>query len=267
MTGPSSAPIAPQPAQPSICHGVQSPWPRKKFDTKAATAPTAIPARAPRPAPAATQITVTGWTPGMAAKSTRPAAATPPSVATTATSRAESGPDSSQAIPAATRAAAASSSGSAASRGDVAVQAAAAKATPAATTMATLGMHQRLLRRQRHGPVGDRRRERDVVCDYEGGARRGTRAQEPGELALAGGVDAAGRLVEDEDVRLDGQHAREREALPLAAREIARVPFLEPGQADLGERSAGATGVGGERDFVERTFLHEVTARVLRQVR
>src|SRR5207249_1539780 len=98
--GASSAPTAPHAAQPSICCGVQIPSPRNRFDTNAAIAPVATPARSPSEAPATTATTVTGCTPGTAAKSTRPAAAAAPSVATTASSRVESGPDSNQAIPA-----------------------------------------------------------------------------------------------------------------------------------------------------------------------
>ena len=33
--------------QPAICHGVQGPWEMKKFETSAATAPTAKPGAAP----------------------------------------------------------------------------------------------------------------------------------------------------------------------------------------------------------------------------
>ena len=54
-------------------------------------------ARGPSATPAAATITVTGWTPGTGAKRTRPAAASPPSVATSVRSRAETVPPSSQA--------------------------------------------------------------------------------------------------------------------------------------------------------------------------
>src|SRR4029079_9452660 len=63
----ASAPATPHAPQASICQGVQTPWPRKTFETKAAIAPTANPLRAPRAAPATTVITVTGCTPGIAA--------------------------------------------------------------------------------------------------------------------------------------------------------------------------------------------------------
>jgi hypothetical protein len=43
----SSAPLIPTSPQPAICHGVHGPWEMKKFDTSAATAPTAKPGAAP----------------------------------------------------------------------------------------------------------------------------------------------------------------------------------------------------------------------------
>src|SRR5262245_14804249 len=154
-SGERPAPAAPHAAQPSICHGVQRPCPRKRFETNAARPPTATPARRPSAAPATTQITVTGWTPGIGAKRTRPAAAAPASVATTATSRAESGPDSNQAAPATMIAPAARSSESAASAGATAVHTAAAKATPAAESATVLDRGLLRRRRERDGAIGD----------------------------------------------------------------------------------------------------------------
>jgi hypothetical protein len=60
MKGAARAPAAPHAPQASICHGVHGPCPRKKLETSAAVAPTAIPARSPSAAPAATTMTVTG---------------------------------------------------------------------------------------------------------------------------------------------------------------------------------------------------------------
>ena len=65
MSGASAEPARPHAPQPSICHGVHGPWPRKKFEESAARAPVANPARGPSAAPAATVITVTGCTPGI----------------------------------------------------------------------------------------------------------------------------------------------------------------------------------------------------------
>ena len=53
-------PAAPHAPQPSICCGVQIPCPRKRFDTNAASAPVATPARIPSAEPATIAITVTG---------------------------------------------------------------------------------------------------------------------------------------------------------------------------------------------------------------
>src|SRR3990172_3403696 len=72
----------------------------------------------------------------MAAKSTRPAAATPPSVATIATSFAEPGPDSSHAAPATTIAAATRRSARLALPGSSAAQAPAPKTPSAASRSA-----------------------------------------------------------------------------------------------------------------------------------
>ena len=58
-----------------ICQGVHDPCPKKKFDTRAATAPTTNPERRPRAAPATMAMALTGLTSGIGAKSTRPAAA------------------------------------------------------------------------------------------------------------------------------------------------------------------------------------------------
>ncbi len=77
---------------PVICHGVHGPWPRKTFDASAAAAPVASPARAPSVTPVTATIIVTGWTLGIAAKSTRPPAAAAASAATSASSRPRFGP-------------------------------------------------------------------------------------------------------------------------------------------------------------------------------
>src|SRR4051794_4431005 len=267
-SGASPAPAAPHPAQPSICHGVHSPWPRKRLETNAASAPTAMPARRPSAAPATTQITVTGWTPGTGAKRTRPAAAAPASVATTATSRAESGPDSNQAAPATMTAPAARSSDSAASAGATAVHTAAAKATPAATKTTVLDSGGLPRLRERDGAIGDRSRKRTVMRDHEGRALGSRGAQKRGELGLSIGVDSARRLVEDQDVRLRHQHRGERESLALAAREIARMPVLEPGEADGGERTPRPReiAVDAERDLLVGALLEEIAAGILREV-
>src|SRR5262249_54660981 len=165
-------PATPTPPHASICQGVHGPCPRKKFDASAASAPTPKPARAPSAAPAATVITVTGWTPGTAANRTRPAAAVAASVATRASVLPAPRPGSSHAAPAASRAAASRSSASAAWRGVVAAQAAEAKATIAAPAMNALDTDELLFRGQRDHAVGHHSREGNVVSDDESRAAR-----------------------------------------------------------------------------------------------
>ena len=76
---------------------------------------------------------------------------------------------------------------------------------------------------------------------------RGERAEAVGELALDGAVHAAGRLVEaDGGGCLSPAHDdREREALALAAREVARVAVAEVGEADRRERLGGRVEAAG----------------------
>src|SRR6476620_9633771 len=215
------APATPHAPQASICHGVQGPWPRKKFDASAATAPVAKPARAPSAAPAATVITVTGCTPGTATKSTRPAAATAASVATSAMSFEAFGPVSSQAAPATSSPLAASSSGKPERAGSIATQVAAASAAAQAPAAASLGTRG-LPGFQVDETVGDVSCEHEVVRDDERRAAGRLAAEDLGQFVLAGRVDSPRRLVEDENVRLRDEDAREREAFTLPAGEVAR---------------------------------------------
>src|SRR6266576_5612642 len=157
----ASAPATPHAPQPSICHGVHVPCPRKKFETNAASAPPAKPLRAPRAAPAATVMTVTGCTPGIAAKRTRPAAAAAPSVAIRASSFAEPGLRSSQATPAARSAKATSKTGKPAWERSSAVHTAAANAVSAAVTSAVLDKDELPPKDDR--AISDRTREVHVV--------------------------------------------------------------------------------------------------------
>ena len=97
---------------------------------------------------------------------------------------------------------------------------------------------------------------------------RRLRAQERGQLGLALRVDAAGRLVEDEQVGLGGEHRGEREPLPLAAREVARVALLEAGQPDRRERGARAPRSSPTPSATSSSARSrdEVAAGILRQV-
>src|SRR5512132_15126 len=266
-SGAARAPTTPQPPQASICHGVQGPCPRKKFDTSAASAPTPKPARAPSAAPAATAITVTGWTPGIAAKRTRPPAAAAASVATSASDLLAPRPGSSQAAPATSSAAATRSKERAPCCGEVAAQAAAAKATTAATEITALGIDELPVGLKRDDPVGHGFRERAIVGDDERRSRR-VRPQQLGKLVLALRIDATRGLVQDEQVGLGHEHRRQREPLALPAREVARVPVLVAREADRGERPARGrqVAVDADRDFLARALAEDVAAGVLREV-
>src|SRR4051794_9790455 len=260
IAGASNAPTAPQAAQPSICCGVQIPWPRKKFETNAATAPVATPARNPREAPATTAITVTGCTPGTAAKSTRPAAAAAPSVATIASSRVESTPDSNQATPAVTRPAAPRSVARAPSStsNDAAISAVA--------ITSRLRMH-RLPEGELHHAVGNVGRPGQVVGDDERSAARRLRAQQCSELGLPLRIDTARRLVEHEQLRVGDQHRGERQPLALARREVVGMTLNLVAEADLRDRLSCTRLVGSERDLVEHTLRDEMASRVLAEIR
>src|SRR3954469_2161690 len=183
--GASNAPAAPQAPQPSICCGVQIPWPRKRFETNAASAPVATPARRPSDAPATIAITVTGCTPGTAANSTRPAAAAAASVATTASSRVESAPDSNHATPATTSAAAPSIVASAPSE---TVSAATSSAKEIGSSLRT----DTLPHVELDDAVRDLRRPRQVVRDDDRPALRRLRAEQSCGLLPAVRVDHAG---------------------------------------------------------------------------
>ena len=84
----SPAPISPVAPHAAICHGVHGPWPKKKFDTSPASAPTTKPGPAPSAYPDTSTMSVVGLTFGSAANAIRPSAANAASVATSATIRA-----------------------------------------------------------------------------------------------------------------------------------------------------------------------------------
>src|SRR5262245_23109324 len=201
----SSPPTTPQNPQASICQGVQTPWPRKKFEASAASAPTAKPRRGPRAVPATTATTGTGGAPGTRAKRTRAAAATPAIVAIRVRSFADSVPPSSQPAPATTTAIPARRTASPPRSGSSAAQAAAPSAAIAARTVTLCGKERLLL-------------ERDPAVDGEGAIVSGDEdsptgrrvlLQPLGDLGLSVGIDPARRLVEDEQVRLGNGYRRE----------------------------------------------------------
>ena len=108
----------------------------------------------------------------------------------------------------------------------------------------------------REAQVHDEHVVRDVPDDAE--VVRDEEVGEP-ELALQVGeqvqhlrlhrdVERRDRLVGDDQRRIQHQRARDRDALPLAAREHVRIARVVLGpQADLGEHRAGALGALGRR--------------------
>ena len=91
------------------------------------------------------------------------------------------------------------------------------------------------------------------------------RPQERRELELAFGVDAAGRLVEDEQVGVGREHGRQREAFALTARQVARMPVLAAGETDCGECATGGReiAVDADRDLLDSALTEDVAARIL----
>src|SRR6476661_3366399 len=79
---PTSPPSRPAPPQPTICHGVHGPCPKKTFDASAATAPTANPGTGPSAYPAKSAMSVVGFTFGIGANAIRPTVARAASAAT-----------------------------------------------------------------------------------------------------------------------------------------------------------------------------------------
>src|SRR3954453_7515736 len=83
----NSAPATPTSPHATICHGVHGPWPKKRFDDSAATAPTTNPGAPPSTYPAISTMSVVGLTFGSGANAIRPSAASAASVATSASTR------------------------------------------------------------------------------------------------------------------------------------------------------------------------------------
>ena len=195
-------------------------------------------------------ITVTGCTPGIAANSTRPAATAAASVAISATSFAESGLRSSHEAPTASNAKATSRSESPSCELSRAAQTDAANATvPAAKSVA---LDKNRLLAHHDDTIRNRRREFLVVRHEQRCTRLGFSAEKRRELGFAFRIDAAGRLVEDEQVWLDDEDGSESEPLALAAREITRMTSFEPFETDGSEcaPSPGEIALDPARNFI-----------------
>ena len=91
-------------------------------------------------------------------------------------------------------------------------------------------------------PVGERERLVVVVGHEQRGEPEPheERAQLGDQPFAQRAVERAERLVEHEQPRLGGERAGERDALLLAARELADAPVLEAGEPDERECVAGA---------------------------
>ena len=263
----------PQPPHASICHGVCGPWPRKKFDAIAASAPTAKPRRGPSATPEAATITVTGWTLGIGAKSTRPAAARPPSVATSVRSRAETVPPSSHANPATRTATAASSVAIPPRAGSSAAQAASASAAAAARAGDP--------RRQRAPPeeplVFLKHKVRSAGAPAARG--RGSRRRPPSPTRRTPRATRRARAFRSGSTPRVGSSrmSTSGSATATAARASRSRSPLErsrgwrPAAQPSPTRSSAAPSplfipVHGERDLVEHRLPDEVTARILREI-
>ena len=278
------APTAPQ---PTICHGVYGPWPKKKFDASAATAPTAKPG-AP-PSDVAGEQHDVGRRLDARDRRERDAARARRARRASRRARAPSRVGcarSYQAKPAASaideqgerghlpghgwgtsrvsrlRSSSAPSSGSSAPSTMRAVSV--AKYQPPVSTSAVGPSAIDAPVGEQHDAVGEaRRRTRGRAW------RRGRRApsaaralQARGEVALGAAVQAARGLVEADDRRArspGAEHDREREALALAAGEVARVAVL--GDVEAGGRAR----VGGR--LVADALVQQVVAGVLEQQR
>src|SRR5215210_238516 len=198
--------------------------------SRSANAATTTPRLGPSATPAAATITVTGCTLGTGENSTRPAAAIPPSVATRVRSRAETVPPSSHANPAARTASAARSvampprAGSSAAH---AANASAAAAEAAAMVEVCVAATPSPLARRASASLDDKVRLLGSLCCRNTKLHSAVRRQivivrrdehsaasfgvldEPGaELQLPLGVEPAGRLVEDEQIRLRDRDRR-----------------------------------------------------------
>jgi hypothetical protein len=82
--------------------------------------------------------------------------------------------------------------------------------------------------------VGERERFLVIVGDEDRGQAELVvdLAQRAAQLAPDLGVERSERLVEQQDARVAGERPGERDALALAARQLARVALAEAGQLD-----------------------------------
>jgi hypothetical protein len=117
-------------------------------------------------------------------------------------------------------------------------------------------------------PVGDIGRKEKVVGDDERSTVAGLGAEQSGELELALRIHPPSRLVENEQIRFGDEDRGEREALPLAAGEVARVAALVAPKAYELECSSSPFEVAAdaERDLLVNVLGDDVPPRILAQI-
>ena len=104
---------------------------------------------------------------------------------------------------------------------------------------------------QHQSGIGERR-QLGVVChqDDRGAAPFVNRPQELHDVPAVGRVEVAGRLVGQDDRRIVGERARERDPLLLPAGQLGRVVMGAPGEADLFEQSLRARCRASRRPMI-----------------
>ena len=110
-------------------------------------------------------------------------------------------------------------------------------------------------------------------CHDDGPALALQSQQKIGQAALLRIVEAASWFVQQDDLRICGQDARQSRALLLAAAEVARVPVRQRAQAEpFKERLVGrrigrhAVPAAGEGQLRRQRVAEQQRARVLRHV-
>jgi hypothetical protein len=117
--------------------------------------------------------------------------------------------------------------------------------------------------------IRNRRRELLVVRHDQRCTRLGVSAEERRELRFPFRIDAAGRLIEGEQIRLDDENGSQSQPLTLTAREITRVTGLEPFETDGSERttSPGEIALDCARDLIAGALGQAIPPGVLQEHR
>jgi hypothetical protein len=105
---------------------------------------------------------------------------------------------------------------------------------------------------QQEQPVAAGRLVHDVAAHDEGPAAVGEPAEQAPQVTAQHGVEADGRLVEDEQLRLGEQGRREGDPRLLAAGQAVHSGVRGGGQVDLGQDPVDAGG--GRRDHLREVL-------------